>query len=282
MSVSKSRVAVVTGANSGIGLETARGLGRLGYDVVMLCRNAERAAAARDDLSDSVSDAYFSIVVADLGVMADVRRAADEIGSRFDHVNVLVNNAAIAIRKRAKTVEGNDMMLAVNHLGPFLLSNLLRPLMRDSAPSRIVTVASEAHKFGRGLDLDDFQATRGYGFLGFPRYGETKLMNILFTRELARRIDGTGVTANSVHPGAVHTNLGSPPKPVSWLLGLAFLTPEQGALTSLAAATSSEFATTNGSYFVKSEPADDKLKARATDDEAAARLWERSADLVGL
>ncbi len=138
------------------------------------------------------------------------------------------------------------MMLAVNHLGPFLLTDLLLPLLRRAVPSRIVTVASEAHKFGRGLDLDDIQANRGYGFMGFPRYGETKLMNILFTRELARRIDGTLVTANCLHPGAVRTNLGNPPKPVSWLIGKVFLSPEEGAATSLAVATADEFSSVNG------------------------------------
>lgn len=282
MGASERPIAVVTGANSGIGLETARGLGRLGSDVIMLCRNEARAEAARVDLAASVPDATFSTVIADLGLMSDVRRAAAEIAGRADSLDVLVNNAAITIRRRQETAEGNDMMLAVNHLGPFLLTNLLLPTLTDSAPARIVTVASEAHKFGKGLDLGDIQATRGYGFLGFPRYGETKLMNILFTRELARRIEGTGVTANCVHPGAVRTNLGNPPKPIRWLVGKFFLMPEEGAATSLAVATSSAFADTSGTYFVKSQPADDKLTNGATDDEAAARLWEVSADLVGL
>ena len=282
MADSNRPTAVVTGANSGIGLETARGLGRRGYDVVMLCRNAERAAAARDDLAASVPDAFYSTVIADLGVMSDVRRAADEISSRLANLDVLVNNAAITIRRREVTAEGNDMMLAVNHLGPFLLTDLLLPLLRRAVPSRIVTVASEAHKFGRGLDLDDIQANRGYGLMGFPRYGETKLMNILFTRELARRIDGTLVTANCLHPGAVRTNLGNPPKPVSWLIGKVFLLPEEGAATSLAVATADEFSSVNGTYFVKSKPADDKLHERALDDDAALRLWERSVELVGL
>lgn len=279
---SNSPVAVVTGANSGIGLETARGLGLLGYDVVLLCRNEQRADAARDDLAASVPGAFFSTVIADLGLMEDVRQAADTITRGVPRLDLLVNNAAITIRKRETTAEGNDMMLAVNHLGPFLLTNLLLPFLTKSAPSRIVNVASEAHKFGKGLDLDDIQATRGYGFMGFPRYGETKLMNIHFTRELARRTEGSLVRANAVHPGAVRTNLGNPPKAVKWLLGKAFLSPVQGAMTSLAAATSPEFASTSGSYFVKSQPADEKLHDRARDDEAAVRLWQMSLDLVGL
>ena len=169
-------------------------------------------------------------------------------------------------------------MLAVNHLGPFLLTNLLLPLLEAAPPARIVNVASDAHKFGR-LDLDDLQATRGYGFLGFPRYGETKLMNILFTRELARRLAGTTVTANAVHPGAVRTNLGQPARRSSGpLVGLFFLSAEEGARTSLAAATDPSFADVNGSYFVKEKPADDKLTKGARDDRAAARLWKLSAE----
>lgn len=280
--MSERNVAVVTGANTGIGLGTARGLALLGHDVVLLCRNADKAEAARGDIAGSVPDADVSVVIADMGVMDDVRRAAGEIGERFDRLDVLVNNAGMTIRSRELTSEANDVMLAVNHLGPFLLTHLLLPLLKRSAPARIVNVASEAHKFGRDLDLDDLQATRGYGLAGLPRYGEVKLMNILFTRELARRLDGTGVVANCLHPGAVRTNLGNPPAPLRWLLGKFFLSPEGGAQTSLAVATSPEFAETSGTYFVASRPADRKLAARAKNDEAAAQLWKQSAALTGI
>lgn len=275
------RTAIVTGANSGIGLETARGIARAGYRTILWCRDAGRAAAAKAEIDGSVPDAQTEIVLADLGSQADVRRGVDEVAERIDHLDLLVNNAAVTIRERSETDEGIDTMLAVNHLGPFLLTNLLLPLL-DAAPSaRIVTAASDAHKFGR-LDLDDLQATRGYGVLGMPRYGETKLMNILFTRELARRLDGTEITANCLHPGAVRTNLGDPPAIVRAIVGLFFLSPEEGAATSLAAALDPAFAEVTGSYFVKERPADGRLAARAKDDDAAAMLWKLSAELVGL
>ncbi|MGK2948439.1 MAG: SDR family NAD(P)-dependent oxidoreductase [Acidimicrobiales bacterium] len=273
--------AVVTGANSGIGLETARGLLHAGFRVVLLCRSAARAEAARADLLTSQPGAAVDIVQCDLGLQAEVRRAATEIGSLLDRLDVLVNNAGITIRSREVTTEGHDVMLAVNHLGPFLLTNLLLPLLEASAPARIVNLASDAHKVGK-LRLDDLEGTRGYGLLGFPRYGETKLMNILFTRELARRLAGTGVTANAVHPGGVRTNLGAPPKLVGAAVGLFLKPPDVGARTSITVATAPKLETVSGGYFARSRRADQKLSAAARDDAAAMELWERSAQLVSL
>jgi len=175
------------------------------------------------------------------------------------------------------------MMLAVNHVGPFLLTNLLLPPLQASAPARIVNVASGAHTMSK-LDLDDLQATRGYGLFGIPRYSETKLMNILFTRELARRIRGTGITANSLHPGVVRTNLGNIPAPIRLLarplIRLMAVDAAAGAETTLAAATKVEYADVNGCYFVDSEPADDQLSAAAQDDDAAAALWAATEALL--
>jgi NAD(P)-dependent dehydrogenase (short-subunit alcohol dehydrogenase family) len=274
--------AVVTGANSGIGLETARGLARSGHHVVLLCRNRERAEAAKADIDGSVEGASTEIVLADLGLQADVRRAAAELADRLDDLDVLVDNAGLSVRRRERTAEGHDQMLAVNHLGPFLLTNLLLPLLQAAAPSRIVVVASEAHKF-RKLNIDDLEGdTRGYGIGGLPRYGETKLMNILFTRELARRIEGTGVTVNAVHPGTVSTNLGSPPAILAGLIGRFMKTPEQGAFTSLVVATDPALDGVSGGYFINGKRADGKLNAQARDDALAKELWDRSAALVGL
>lgn len=277
----KQRTAVVTGANSGIGLETARALAKEGFRTLLLCRNADRAAAAKADIDGSVRDAETEIVLADLGSQAQVRRAAAEITERVDSLDLLVNNAGITIRKREETDEGIDAMLAINHLGPFLLTNLLLPLLHAAPSARIVNLASDAHKFGK-VDLDDLQATDGYGLLGMPRYGDTKLMNIHFTRELARRLEGTSVTANCVHPGAVRTNLGDPPAIVRAVVGLFFQSPEKGARTSLAAALDPQYASVNGSYFANRKPADGRLSKRATDDDVARALWDRSAELVGL
>lgn len=276
------RTAIVTGANSGIGLETARGLAAAGFRTVLLCRNAGRAEAARADIASTHPGAQLEIVLCDLGLQADVRRAAAEVIERFDRLDVLVNNAGLTLRSKETTSEGVDAMLAINHLGPFLLTDLLLPLLTASAPSRIVNLASDAHKF-RKLDVDDLQAeARGYGVLGMPRYGETKKMNILFTRELARRIAGTGVVANCVHPGGVRTNLGAPPKVVAAIVGLVLKSPEVGARTSLACALDPAYATVSGHYFTKSKPADGRLDKQAKDDDLARRLWERSAALVDL
>ena len=271
--------AVVTGANSGIGLETTRGLAREGMHVVMLCRNETKAAAAKADIEASVPDASLSIVLCDLSLQADVRRAAEEIVAHNERLDLLVNNAGILLRSRQDTSEGVDMMLAVNHVGPFLLTTMLLPLLQASAPTRIVNVASGAHKMGK-LNLDDLQCARGYGLFGLPRYSETKLMNILFTRELARRIEGTGVTANSLHPGEVRTNLANPPAPIRLLLRLITVDAAMGAETTLAAATNAKYADVNGSYFVKSEPADNKLSDAAQNDDTAAALWAATEALL--
>jgi NAD(P)-dependent dehydrogenase (short-subunit alcohol dehydrogenase family) len=276
------QTAVVTGASSGIGLETARGLARAGCHVVLLCRNPAKAEAARADIAGSVDGASLDIVLCDLGLQSDVRRAATELSTRLDRLDVLVDNAGQTIRRRERTPEGHDQMLAVNHLGPFLLTNLLLPLLERSAPSRIVVVASEAHKF-RKLRVDDLEAERrGYGILGLPRYGETKLMNLLFVRELATRLAGTGVTVNAVHPGAVHTSLGAPPAFLSAIGGRFLKTPEQGASTSIIVATDPALDGVSGGYFIDGKRADRKLNAQARDDALAAELWRRSEVLTGM
>jgi NAD(P)-dependent dehydrogenase (short-subunit alcohol dehydrogenase family) len=279
--VTPTKTAVVTGANSGIGLETARGLARRGYRVVLLCRNAERAANAKADIDASVSGAATEIVLADLSEQASVRAVAAELLERLDRLDVLVNNAGLTLRKPERSSEGHDVMLAANHLGPFLLTNLLVPLLEASAPARVVNVASDAHRWGR-LHFDDIEATRGYGFMSFPRYGETKLMNILFTRSLAKRLAGTGVTVNAVHPGAVATNIGAPPKPIAMITKIILKTPEQGAQTSLHLATSPEVEGITGSYYARSKDHTKKLAKRAKDDALAEQLWDVSAELVGL
>jgi NAD(P)-dependent dehydrogenase (short-subunit alcohol dehydrogenase family) len=277
----QQRVAVVTGANGGIGLETARGLATLGFHVVLLCRNPQRADAAVAEIRSALPDASLATVIADLGVQADVRRAATEIEEQVDRLDVLVNNAGVQLRKTARTSEDHDVLLAINHLGPFLLTNLLLPLLERCAPARIVTVASDVHRIGR-VHLDTIDHPRNYGLLGMTGYGATKLMNILFTRELAHRLDGTGVTANCLHPGAVSTNLGNPPKVLQALIRPAFRTPEDGAKTSLYVAHDATLDGVSGHYFANSKLADGKLSTQARDDELARRLWQRSAELVGL
>ena len=227
----------------------------------------------RADIESTVPQASLGIVLADLSWMDQVRTAAAEIEQRLERLDVLVNNAGIEARHRESTPEGLDLLLATNHLGPFLLTNLLLPLLRESAPARIVNVASEAHKFSK-LHLDDLQAARGYGPLGMRRYGETKLMNILFTRELARRLEGSGVTVNAVHPGTVTTNLGQPPKAFAVVSSRSLRTPAEGAVTSVVVATDSSLAGVTGGYFMNGKQADRKLSRQARDDGLAQRSLE--------
>jgi NAD(P)-dependent dehydrogenase (short-subunit alcohol dehydrogenase family) len=271
------RVAVVTGATGGIGGETARGLARLGATVVLVARNAERATTMRDDVAATVPGAELHVVIADFSRQAEVRRAAAEILAAFPAVHVLVNVAAVYSRKRQVSPDGIELQLAVNHLAPFLLTTLLLPRLTESGEARVVTVSSGAHRRGR-IPWDDLQAERRYR--GFQRYCDTKLMNVLFTRELARRTAGTGVTANALHPGVVATDL--------LFGGLALLrlfrrwmkTPEQGAETPIYLASSPNVEGVTAEYFSERRP--DPVAPQALDDAAAHRLWDESARLVGM
>jgi NAD(P)-dependent dehydrogenase (short-subunit alcohol dehydrogenase family) len=278
-----TKTALVTGANSGIGLETARGLARAGYRVILLCRDEGRARAAKVDIDGSVPGSTTEIVLCDLADQASVRAAATQLLGRLDRLDVLVNNAGLTVRggQRREAADGHELMLAVNHLGPFLLTNLLLPLLEASAPARIVNVASGAHRWGR-LRLDDIEATRGYGFMAFPRYGETKLMNMLFTTELARRLAGSGVTVNCLHPGGVATNMGAPGRVIKQITRLILKSPEQGAATSLYLATSPEVEGVTGSYFANRKRIDARRSRQARDADLARQLWDRSAELVGI
>lgn len=270
----RGRVAVVTGASQGIGRETARGLAAAGATVVLVVRSRERGEAARRDVMETTGGDV-QLVLADLALQRDVRRAAAEIRERFDGPHLLVNNAATYHRRRQVTAEGIEMQLAVNHLAPFLLTTLLLDRLVSAAPARIVTVSSGAHR-GRRVRWDDPQAERRYR--GFGRYGETKLMNLLFTRALATRLAGTGVTANAVHPGVVGTEL------LFGGLGLLRLfrrwmkTPEEGARTTLHVALHPEGGALTGRYFVDEAPA--QPDPAALDDAAAERLWGLSEELT--
>ena len=253
-----TKTVLITGANSGIGLETTRALAADGWRTLMLCRNAARADAAVAEIRRTAPDATLEVVLGDLALQSSVRTAAAEVAARTDRLDVLVNNAGIHTRTVARTAEDHDVMLATNQLGPFLLTELLRPLLAAGAPARVVTVASDAHRFAKTVDLEHLDTPEGYGFLGFRRYGETKLMNILWTRELARRLDGTDITANSLHPGGVQSNLGDP---ASWqraLLKPFMLTAEQGAGTSVFLATDPSLDGVTGGYWAKCVRTDDK------------------------
>jgi NAD(P)-dependent dehydrogenase (short-subunit alcohol dehydrogenase family) len=277
------KVALITGANTGIGFETAVALAAQGAHVVIGSRNPARGAAAVDALA-ARTGARAEVLALDLASFAATRDAAKTFADSYDRLDILVNNAGIILRKRQLTADGHEVQLQTNHLGPFLLTALLREQLVASPPARIVTVSSEAHRaVVRGIDFDDLESSRRYQ--SFRVYGRTKLMNLLFTRELARRLDGTGVTANAVHPGYVASRFGRDGDTgklgnVAMILGRPFAhSPEAGARTSVYVASSPQVEGVSGQYFAKSRLAQPSRNAR--DDATALQLWELSARLVG-
>ena len=212
---------LITGASGGIGRATAIALARRGANLWLLCRNRERGQATVDAIRDEIPGSRVELLLADLASLKEVRKAAAEFLALGEPLHVLLNNAGLANMQRRETVDGIEETLAVNHLAPFLLTHLLRERLVESAPARVVTVSSGAHAFGR-IDMDDLQRTRKYS--GLRVYGESKLANVLFTYELARRLAGTGVTATCLHPGGVRTGLGQQ-NPNSILKGLGLPSP---------------------------------------------------------
>ncbi len=275
------RVCLVTSASSGIGEETALALARTGARVALLCRDRGRGEAAQRRIRSETGNARVDLVRIDLASLASVRKAAEEIRAAYPMIHLLVNNAGVVSLKRTTSVDGYEQVFAVNHLAPFLLTNLLLERLRQAGSARIVTVSSGAHRFAE-LDFDDLQSEKRYGWMRV--YGASKLANILFTRELARGLEGSGVTANCLHPGAVATRLGHDngrfARTLTSLLRPFFLTPAQGARTSIYVCTAPELADVNGRYFEKCRPATPSRAAR--DDDDARRLWQISATLTGL
>ena len=280
MGAMEGRTVVITGANSGIGREGARALLAAGAEVVMVCRNRDKAEEARADVTRSSGNDRAQVVLCDLASLADIRRAAAELLERFPKIHVLVNNAGLMNTERHETVDGHEATFAVNHLAPMLLTHLLRERLVASSPARVVTVSSGMHWTGT-VDLDDLESKRRYS--QFPVYASTKLMNVLFTRELARRLVGTGVVANAMHPGLVNTNFG-PQKGVMKLLqplSRPFgISAAEGADTMVWLASATEVAEVSGEYFAKRKIA--MSSPRSKDMELARRLWDVSARLVGI
>lgn len=279
----RSKIALVTGANSGMGRATTTALARAGYRVVMLCRNAQRGAEALEAVKAAVGPQAggIELELCDLSSLASIRDFSVRLHAKIEALDVLVNNAGLISPKRRATADGFELQLGVNHLGHFLLTVELLDLVK-AARGRIVVVASGAHKAGR-IHWEDLQLKKSYSVFG--AYGQAKLANILFTRELARRLEGTGVTANCVHPGAVGTNMGVDRetgfgRTIMSLLRPFFLTPEQGADTAIYLATSPEVSGVTGQYFYRRKPA--PVSKQAQDDEAAKRLWEVSEALTAL
>ncbi len=273
------RVCVVTGATSGIGKATASALARLGAQVVLVGRDRGRGEAAVAEVAAAGAPRP-RLEIADLASMGQVRELAGRLAG-LDRIDVLVNNAGLVVGERRVTPDGFEHVFAVNHLAPFLLTNLLLPKLTASAPARVVTVTSDAHTAAR-LDLDDPQLEHGWD--SWRAYANSKLANILFTRELARRLAGTGVTANCAHPGVVRTGFGREGSLLlrfGVTLGRPFmLSPQRGADTIVYLASSPEVAGETGGYYVRRQRREPSPAAR--DDAAARRLWQLSEELTGL
>jgi NAD(P)-dependent dehydrogenase (short-subunit alcohol dehydrogenase family) len=273
---------VVTGATSGIGRATAVGLAAEGARVAIVGRSRERGEETLAEIRERTGRSDAELFLADLSSQAAIRKVAGEILARCPQIHVLVNNAGVAELRRRETGDGIESSWAVNHLAYFLLTRLLLERIRESAPARIVNVASDAHRFVRSLDPDHPEGRGRYRW--WQAYGRSKLANILFTRELARRLEGTRVTVNAAHPGAVATRLGQHNAwwavPLIRLLGLFFKSPEQGAATSLYLARAPELAGTSGRYFADCK--EHRPTALACDGALAARLWIASERQVNL
>ncbi len=272
------KVCVVTGANSGIGKETAEGLARMGATVVMVCRDRERGQAALEEIKSKSGNRSVELMICDFASQAQIRKLAEEFKQKHNRLDVLINNAGLVLTRRAVTEDGLESTFAVNHLGYFLLTNLLLDVIKQSAPARIVNVALTAHRSAT-IDFNDLQGERSYSTM--RAYGQSKLANILFTYELARRLEGSGVTANCLHPGIIGTNIfRAAPGILSAAAKLIFKSPKKGAETSLYLAASPEVAQVTGKYF------DDKKVVSSSpesyDKAVAERLWQVSEQMTKL
>ena len=272
------KVCLVTGATSGIGRVSAEVLAGMGAQVVVGARNQMKAEDTVAEIRAKTGNEQVEYLLADLSSQAEVRRMAEEMQARYPQLDVLLNNAGVVLIRREISVDGFEKTWGTNHLNYFLLTNLLLPMLKKSPAGRVVNVASSAHWRGK-INFDDIQLTHGYNIM--KAYGQSKLANMLFTRELAQRLDGSTVTANAVHPGLVGTSLGQ----YFWLarmLGKLFLrrakSPEEGAETLIYLASSPEVEGVSGKYFVDSQEASSSEQSQ--DEELARRLWEVSEEMV--
>jgi retinol dehydrogenase 14 len=279
----RGKVVVITGSNTGIGLETAVGVASLEATTILACRDRAKAEAAAKEVTRRTWNDDVHVVDLDLADLASVKKAADDVLTRWDRLDVLVNNAGGTWSARQVTAQGIEYTFGVNHLGPFSLTNQLLKRIQDSAPARIVSVTSVGHHFTRnGMHFEDLQSERRYE--GMEAYCRSKLANVLFVRELARRLDGSGVTVNAAHPGWVRSSFGMDGD-TTGVTGFGMrvirplqISPARGARTSVYLATSPEVAAKTGEYWVRSKPG--HMSRRAKDDAAAARLWDESERLL--
>jgi retinol dehydrogenase 14 len=274
------RTVLITGASSGIGRTTALGLAVMGARVAITGRDRSRTEDAAVEIR-AAGGRPVDVFVADLSAQSEVHRLADQVLQSLGRVDVLINNVGGYWNTRHVTVDGLELTFALNHLAPFLLTNLLLDRLKQDAPARVVTVSSNAHTLGQ-VDFDDLQAEHSYS--GARAYNQSKLANVLFTYELARKLQATSVTANALHPGVVRTSFGAEDpgraqRLLVPLLRLFMKSPYRGAATSIHLASAADLEQTTGRYFANSKPK--KSSDRSYDATAAAQLWRISADLVG-
>jgi NAD(P)-dependent dehydrogenase (short-subunit alcohol dehydrogenase family) len=277
----REKVCVITGATSGIGLAAAEALATLGANLVLIARDPARGAIALRRLRECAPSSRISIHNADLERMSEMRRLGAELRAAYPRIDVLVNNAGAQFERRGLTEDGLERTFALNHMAYFLLTYELRERLAASTPARVINVASQAHVNAR-LDFDDLNLEHGYG--GWLAYSRSKLANILFTRELARRFRPAGVTANALHPGFVASRFGYNNSGLFriklFLAKRVAISPETAAETIVHLASVPELATATGGYYVRSMPAEPSEAAR--DDAAARRLWDMSNEIAGL
>lgn len=280
------KVVIVTGATNGIGEVTAIELARKGAEVVLISRSKSKLENTVSKIKSQTGNQNVSYIHADLSSLADIRRAAEEFLQKHNRLDVLVNNAGAFFNERQESVDGNEMTLALNHLNYFLLTHLLLDTLKqtgqETGDTRIVNVSSGAHQGGK-INFNDIQARNSYS--GYGRYSESKLMNVLFTYELARQLEGTNVTANVLHPGFVNTGFGMNnggwlAKGLGLIQSLVAISPEKGAETQIYLASSPEVKGITGKYW---EGSKQKSSSKASHNvEAQKRLWQISEELVGM
>ena len=272
---------MVTGANSGIGKATAMGLAEMSATVILVCRSKEKGEAALSEMREKSGNNSLDLMLADMSSMQSVRQLASEFRRKYDRLHVLVNNAGLFMFTRTTTGDRLETTFEVDYLSHFLLTGLLIDLLKASAPSRLVEVSSVAHYNGH-MNFDDLQGEKGYG--GWRAYSQAKLAQVLFTYELARRLKGTGVTANCLHPGAVATNIWSRPLGragfIMKLLRLFMMGPEGGAKTPIYLASSPDVEGVSGKYFTNKK--EKESSKESNDEQVARRLWLVSEELTGL
>lgn len=280
--MNNEKVVLITGANSGMGKASAVEMAKRGYKVVMLCRDLKRGEEALRDVIEKSGSRLVYLEICDLGSLTEIRKFCRSFKEKYSSLNILINNAGVILPKRHLTKDGYELQFGVNHLGHFLVTNLLLDLILKSPPARIINVSSGAHKIGK-IYFEDINLEKSYSTI--KAYSRSKLANILFTYELARRLKGTGVTVNCLHPGAVATKMGISRDTgfgtlLTTMLKPFFQTPEKGAETAIYLATASEVEKVTGKYFYRKKAI--ASSKRTYDVELAKKLWCLSEELTAL